>query len=135
MKYLLLAVMTLAGAVGAAGTAAGEQPGMMIAFLDKNADGKCDLNEYLTYQAGRMVAFDEDGDGELILAEFKNSLQGKSKMNGNALFRGANSEGGRTLTRKEFLGYHAWVFKTFVDTDKDGFMSADEWSAIIAKAS
>lgn len=135
MKYLLPALLTLAVAVSAFGTAAAQQPGMVIAFLDQNADGKCDLNEYLTYQAGRMAEFDKDGDGEFILAEFKSSLQGKSKMNGNALFRGANSEGGRTLTRKEFLGYHAWVFNTFVDTDKDGFMSSDEWSAIIAKAS
>lgn len=135
MKHLLLTLLAVAGAAGAAGAAAAQQPELVIAFLDKNADGKCDLNEYLTYQAGRMAEFDKDGDGEMILAEFKASLQGKSKMNGNALFRGANNEGGRTLTKKEFLGYHAWVFKTFVDTDKDGFMSAEEWSEIIAKAS
>lgn len=108
-----------------------QEPGQVIAFLDKNGDGKCNLDEYLTYQQPRLAQFDADKDGELSLAEFKASLQGKAKQTAPGLFKGANAEGGRTLTEREFLGYHAWVFKTFVDTDKDGFMSAAEWSKII----
>jgi hypothetical protein len=115
-----------------AGPALAQQPDMVIAFLDKNADGKCDLNEYLTYQQPRIAEFDKDGDGELNLGEFRNSLQGKSKSNAQFLFKNTNAEGGRTLSQKEFLGYHAWVFKTHVDTDRDGFMSPEEWSAVIA---
>lgn len=135
MKRMLLAGLGLAGLVlFAAGVASAQQPGMVISFLDKSGDGKCDLNEYLGYQAGRIATVDKDGDGELNLGEFRESLQGKSKMNAAALYKGANAEGGRTLSQKEFLGYHAWVFKTFVDGDKDGFMSAEEWSEIIAKA-
>ena len=53
-------------------------------------------------------------------------------MNAAFVFRNANAEGGRTLSQKEFLGYHAWVFKEYVDSDKDGFMSAEEWSAVMA---
>ena len=135
MKRVLLAGLGLAGmALLAAGAASAQQPGMVIQFLDKNADGKCDLNEYLGYQVGRIAQVDKDGDGELNLGEFRESLQGKSKMNAAALYKGANSEGGRTLSQQEFLGYHARVFKTFVDGDKDGFMSEEEWSEIVAKA-
>ena len=116
------------------GAAFAQQPGMVIAFLDKNADGKCDLNEYLTFQQPRLAQFDKDGDGGLNLGEFRESLQGKSKMNAAFVFKNANAEGGRTLSQKEFLGYHAWVFKNYVDSDKDGFMSAEEWSEIMAAA-
>lgn len=130
MKRILLAGLALL----AAGAASAQQPGMVIQFLDKNADGKCDLNEYLGYQVGRIATVDKDGDGELNLAEFRESLQGKSKMNAAALYQATNTEGGRTLSQKEFLGYHAWVFKQFIDTDKDGFMSEEEWTKIVAKA-
>lgn len=130
MKRILLAGLALL----AAGAASAQQPGMVIQFLDKNADGKCDLNEYLGYQVGRIATVDKDGDGELNLGEFRESLQGKSKMNAAAIYQSTNTEGGRTLSQKEFLGYHAYVFKQFVDTDKDGFMSEEEWSKIMAKA-
>jgi hypothetical protein len=123
-KAMGLAVVGLIlAAAPAVGAAFAQQPGMVIAFLDKNADGKCDLNEYLTFQQPRLAQFDKDGDGGLNLGEFRESLQGKS-----------NAEGGRTLSQKEFLGYHAWVFKNYVDSDKDGFMSAEEWSEIMAAA-
>jgi len=111
-----------------------QQPGMVIAFLDKNADGKCDLNEYLTFQQPRLAQFDKDGDGGLNLGEFRESLQGQSKANAALVFKNANAEGGRTLSQKEFLGYHAWVFQNYVDSDKDGFMSAEEWSKIMTAA-
>lgn len=120
-------VMMLAGAPAQA-----QQPEQVIAFLDKNHDGNVNLDEYLAYQLPRIAQFDKDSDGELSLAEFKDTLQGKAKKNAAGLFKGANAEGGRTLTQREFLGYQAWVFKTFVDTDKDGFMSAEEWSKIMA---
>lgn len=130
-----LAVVGLVLAAGPCAVAAiAQQPGMVIAFLDKNADGKCDLNEYLTFQQPRLAQFDKDGDGGLNLGEFRESLQGKSKMNAAIVFKNANAEGGRTLSQKEFLGYHAWIFQNYVDSDKDGFMSAEEWSEITAAA-
>ena len=128
----LAALVLIITAVPAGAPAFAQQPGMVVAFLDKNADGKCDLNEYLTFQQPRLAEFDKDGDGGLNLGEFRESLQGKSKMNAAFVFRNANAEGGRTLSQKEFLGYHAWVFKEYVDSDKDGFMSAEEWSAVMA---
>lgn len=130
MRHILLAGMALL----AAGAASAQQPGLVIQFLDKNGDGKCDLNEYLGYQVTRIATVDKDGDGELNLGEFRESLQGKTKMNAAAIYQSTNTEGGRTLSQKEFLGYHAWVFKQFVDADKDGFMSEEEWAKIMAKA-
>ena len=133
MKRVILAGLILMVPV-LAPWAAAQQPEKVIAYLDKNADGKCDLNEYLGFQVARMAQVDKDGDGELNQGEFKDSLQGKAKANVAVLFKGANSEGGRTLSQKEFLGYQAWVFKTFVDTDKDAFMSQEEWTSIMSKA-
>lgn len=133
MRNVVLAGLVLASA-GLAPMASTQQPEMVISFLDKNGDGKCDLNEYLGFQVARMVEADKDGNGELNQAEFKETLQGKAKANVAMMFKGANTEGGRTLSQKEFLGYNVWVFKTFIDTDKDGFMSQEEWTSIMSKA-
>lgn len=124
----------LSALLAPAGIATAQQPEMVVAFLDKNGDGHCDLNEYLGYQVSRIPQVDKDGDGELNVGEFKESLQGKSKQNAAVLFKASNTEGGRTLSQKEFLGYHAWVFNTFIDKNKDGFMSAEEWTSILARA-
>ncbi|HEY7800164.1 MAG TPA: hypothetical protein VIA80_15465 [Hyphomonadaceae bacterium] len=103
-----------------------------IAFLDKDRNGKCDLNEYLTFQATRLAQFDLNADGALQYGEFKDSLNGRGKQNAQRSFDAFNIEDDRkALTRREFLGYHAYVFKQFVDTDSDGFMSASEWSAVV----
>lgn len=119
-----------------AGTALAQQfsPQQAIAFLDRDGDGKCSLNEFLTYQAGRMSRFDASGDGVLQYAEFKESLQGRGKQAAQRSFDAFNIEDERrALTRREFLGYHAYVFREFIDTDSDGFMSAAEWEKIVAQ--
>lgn len=123
--------MILAVAALAAPAAFAQQPEMVIAYLDKTGDGKVDLNEYLTWQQPRLAQFDKDADGELNVGEFKESLQGKAKMNAQAVFKASNAEGGRTLTQREFLGYHAFVFKQYIDTNSDGFMSPEEWQKIV----
>ncbi|MEQ1781613.1 MAG: hypothetical protein ABMA14_09650 [Hyphomonadaceae bacterium] len=133
MKNAILAGLVLVSPVLGT-TAHAQQPELVIGFLDKNADGKCDLNEYLTYQLSRVPQFDKDADGELTQREFKDSLQGKAKSNSEFLFTQSNAGGGRTLKQQEFLGYQAWVFKTFIDTDHDGFMSQEEWTLLMKKA-
>ena len=135
MKSILAVVLALILA-GGAGPALAQQatPDQAIQFLDKDGDGKCSLNEYLGFQATRMTQFDANGDGMLQYGEFKESLQGKSKQNAQRSFDAFNREEERNaLTRREFLGYHAYVFKTLVDTDADGFMSPDEWSKIVGQ--
>lgn len=124
--------MILAVAAVAAPAALAQQPEMMIAYLDKTGDGKVDLNEYLAWQQPRLAQFDKDADGELNLGEFRESLQGKANMSAQAVFKGANAEGGRTLTQREFLGYHAFVFKKYIDASGDGFMSPEEWQKIVS---
>lgn len=126
------ALMAAAGLIFFASAADAQEPAMVIAHLDKTGDGQVDLNEYLNFQQPRLAQFDKDSDGELNLGEFRESLQGKAKMNAAAVFKGANAEGGRTLTQREFLGYHAFVFKKFIDTNGDGFMSAEEWRKIVS---
>lgn len=129
---LMAAAGLILAAPAAVPPAAAQQPAMIIAYLDKTGDGNVDLNEYLNFQQPRLAEFDKDGNGELNLGEFKESLQGKAKMNAAAVFKGANAEGGRTLTQREFLGYHAFVFKKFIDTNGDGFMSAEEWQKVVS---
>jgi Ca2+-binding EF-hand superfamily protein len=122
--------------VAAAGPGIAQQasPEAAIRYLDTDGDGKCSLNEYLTFQAGRIPQFDANSDGMLQYGEFKDSLQGKAKANAQRTFNAFDKEDERNaLTRREFLGYHAYVFRTFVDTDNDGFMSAEEWSKIVAQ--
>jgi Ca2+-binding EF-hand superfamily protein len=129
------AAMALAGSLGASALAQQAAPDQVIAFLDKDGDGKCSLNEYLTFQAGRLAQFDADGDGVLQYGEFRDSLQGRARQNAQRSFDAFNIEENRkALTRREFLGYHAYVFKQFVDADGDGFMSAAEWEKIVAAA-
>ena len=132
MKKSLVMVV----AVALAGPALAQQVGadQAIAFLDQDRDGKCSLNEFLTYQAGRIAQFDADADGALQYGEFKESLQGRGKQTAQRSFDTFNVEEDRkALTRREFLGYHAYVFKQFVDADGDGFMSAAEWEKIVAQ--
>jgi hypothetical protein len=130
-----LAAMALAGSLGASALAQQAAPDQVIAFLDKDGDGKCSLNEYLTFQVGRLAQFDADGDGVLQYGEFRDSLQGRARQNAQRSFDAFNIEENRkALTRREFLGYHAYVFKQFVDADGDGFMSAAEWEKIVAAA-
>lgn len=133
MKRVVVLALMAAGLPALGFTAMAQQPEQVIAFLDKTGDGKCELGEYLAYHQPRFAQFDADKDGELNLPEFKESLQGESKKNARFLFDATNKEKGRYLTEGEFLGYHAWVFKTYVDTDKDGFMSAAEWAKIMGR--
>jgi EF hand len=103
-----------------------------IGYVDKDGDGKCSLQEFLAFQVTRIAQFDANADGILQLPEFKESVQGDGKKNAERSFKAFNTEGNsRGLTQREFLGYHAYVFKTYVDTDKDGFMSPAEWSTLM----
>lgn len=103
-----------------------------IRFLDKDADGKCNLNEYLTFQVTKFNQFDVNVDSALQVGEFKDSLQGRAKINAQRTFDTFNTgDNRRALTQREFLGYHAYVFKEYVDTDRDGLMSAAEWTKLV----
>lgn len=109
-------------------------PEQSLAYLDRSADGKIDLQEYLNFQVTKIARFDTDGDAMLNKTEFRESLEGEGKRNARQSFEGFDREDepGK-LTRREFLGYHAFVFNRFIDADKDGFISMDEWSKLIGR--
>lgn len=127
----LFLIIDRAEGQGAAGQVTAEQA---IGWLDKNGDGKCDLQEYLGFQVTKIAQFDGDGDAMLNVSEFRDSLEGEGKRNARRSFLAFDREDEQgKLTRREFLGYHAYVFNTFVDTDKDGFMSTEEWAKIVGR--
>lgn len=109
-------------------------PAVALTFLDANSDGKVDLNDYLNRQLPKLAANDADQDGMLNYQEFKASLEGKAKQNAESSFSAFDSESvSRKLTQREFLGYHAFVFNTILDTNHDGVLSEKELSRIMPK--
>lgn len=132
MRGYLLVAMVLAAGAPAWSQQPQVSPDQAIAWLDRDRDGKCSLQEYLAFQQTRMAQFDSSGDGVLQFVEFRESLQGDGKRNAKRSYDAFNREENvRGLTQREFLGYHAYVFNHYIDSDKDGFMSAAEWSKIV----
>ena len=126
-----LGVALSAGSVTVAQVAVA--PEMALRFLDADKDGKVSLNDYLTFQVTRMATADLDGNGELTYKEFKETLDGRARASGEQSFGAFNREGRqRSLNQREFLGYHAYVFNTFLDTTKDGVLSLDEFNKMMA---
>lgn len=124
-------VALAAAAAPGAAIAQGASADMVIQFLDADRDGKVSLNDYLTFQVGRIAQFDENGDGELNYKEFKASLSEAARKNAQRSFDAFNREQSlKNLTQREFLGYHAYVFKNFLDRDGDDALSAEELASV-----
>ena len=128
----------VAGTILSSGSSAAAQPLVApetaLAFLDVDRDGKVTLNDYLNFQLPKMTAADNDQNGELTYKEFKESLEGRGRDNAQQSFTAFNREGrSRTMNQREFLGYHAYVFNTLLDTSKDGVLSADELGKMMAR--
>lgn len=129
-KMVAIAVVALLAAT----PAPAQTPEQTVAFLDRDGDTKISLNEYLAFQDGRMAQFNTDGKEGLSEKEFIASLQAGAKKNGERSYRAFNNEQNRNaLTQREFLGYHAYVFREFVDADKDGFVTVAEWAKIVGQ--
>jgi hypothetical protein len=109
-------------------------PEQAIALLDTGKDGKVDLSDYLAYQKPKLARFDADGSGGLSQAEFVASLPEREKVAGATAIPTFDRDGDTALGEAEFLAYHAYVFRTFVDTDGDGAMSAAELAAVSGPA-
>lgn len=109
-------------------------PEVALAYLDADRDGKVTLNDYLNFQLPKMTAADNDQNGELTYKEFKESLEGRGRDNAQQSFTAFNREGrSRTMNQREFLGYHAYVFNTLLDTSKDGVLSVEELGKMMAR--
>ena len=130
----LTAGVSIALAAGSLAIAQAVSPEVALAFMDVNRDSTVDLNDYLNRQLPKLAANDADQDGMLNYTEFKAALEGKAKQNAEASFKAFDSESvARKLTQREFLGYHAFVFNTILDTDSDGVLSVKELGRIMAQ--
>lgn len=131
----IVTAAALAGAFLWSATASAQlvvSPEVALRFLDADKDGKVSLNDWLNFQVGKMAEADIDQNGELTYKEFKSTLQGQSLNNAEQSFNFFNREGRqRSMNQREFLGYHAYVFNTFLDTTKDGVLSAEEYSKLM----
>jgi TonB family protein len=101
-----------------------------IAFMDHDTDGKVSLNEYLNFQLPRIAQFDANKNGRLSREEFTSSLDPASQKNADRSFLAFDLNKDRALSQEEFLGYHAFVFKNYVDKNRDGFLTEDELAAL-----
>ncbi|MEZ5939055.1 MAG: EF-hand domain-containing protein [Hyphomonadaceae bacterium] len=136
MHHALMMSALIAAAIAAcapaiaqeAGPEASPEAGMV--WLDKDRDGQVSLNEYLFFQTSRIARFDMNGNGKLSRDEFKESLNGKARQTYERSFRAFDRDKSKGLDQREFLGYHAFVFNTYIDTNKDGQMSLEELAAL-----
>lgn len=128
MKSVVLAATLAACAF----PALGQTPEQSLAYLDLDRDGKVSLNDYLNFQVTRFTQNDLNGNSRLSRAEFEASLAASARGNAERSFRIFDVNKDKALDQREFLGYHAFIFKNYVDTDKDGILSVAELTALQA---
>lgn len=116
----------LAALAGAAGSRASAGP----MALDRNGDGGVDDGEYNAYHSSRFSSVDLDQSGSLSFIEFKKSLDPNAARNARASFDGFDFNKNRRLSDREFLTYHSFVFRRFLDKDKSGSVTSAEWASI-----
>ena len=96
-KSTVVAALCLmsASATGSLAVAQQASTEQILAYLDKDGDGKVGLQDYLQEQLPKLAEFDADGDGMLSKKEFTESLQGNAKKNAERSFKGFDTEGAR----------------------------------------
>jgi Ca2+-binding EF-hand superfamily protein len=124
----LAATMAMAATPGAA--AQQMTSAEAIAFLDGSGDGKVDADEYARFQSSRCPGFDANGDQKLSMEEFTASLPPAEQRATSQTFPSFDSNQDGGLDNGEFMAYHAYILRTYIDTDKDGYMSIAEFDVV-----
>ncbi len=130
MRWLVLVALAGLGGAAAGIAQVPDRAAGLVRYLDVDRDGRVSLNEYLSFQQPRLAEFDENQNGRLSRAEFKASLSEQAKANTDRSFRAFDQNSSNGLEEREFLGYHAYVFKNFIDANRDDHLTADELAAL-----
>lgn len=101
-------------------------------IIDYDSDGKTSLEEYLRFQEPKLKQFDVNKNGKLSPSEFAASLDRGARANAEASLRAFDQDHDGSLDSKEFLTYHAYVFRTYLDANKNGFIEQAEWTKLLA---
>lgn len=125
------------GLAASASPALAQEVDPQIAFvtLDKNKDEKISLDEFLSFEKVKFDRNDANSDGKLTPDEFKASLSEASKKNGDRTFAAFDQDKNGSLSFDEYKAYRAYVFKNYMDTDKDGSLSLLELMTAMQVAS
>ncbi len=118
---------------GAAAQSGPPDPETVIALLDADGNGTVNLNEYLTFQVTRFAQFDADGSGEMTLREFQSSLEGVARSRASTSVRTFDADRDGRLAQREFLGYHAYVYNSILDTNGDHEWSVEEYRRVLGR--
>lgn len=131
MKPTQMLILTAAlAAFGGAALAQGQGNGAMAGFVqewDMNADGRVTVEDFTERRTTQFDMFDLNGDAGIDAGEQVNMAQtiaGAQEANhggeGGGHGQGGNGPG---------LRIHAAMSADYADTDRDGTISAEEWSA------
>ncbi len=122
---------------GQGGSMGGGRGGGMMGRYDTDHDGKVSLAEYEAGRANGFKRMDADGNGSVSFAEIDAASAQAAQRGGqmadmmkarNDALKAADGNGDQSISADEFKAYVDAEFKK-LDTDNDGFLSADEMQA------
>jgi Ca2+-binding EF-hand superfamily protein len=103
--------------------------------IDANRDGRISADEHAAAAKKMFQAIDADRDGKVTAAEMDAAYErvsGKKAAESDVTAKGkievVDPSGDRILTSAEHAGAARAMF-SWMDTDRDGYLSRDEWTA------
>ncbi len=130
------AALALAGVTQAAEPEAAAETAALgaVAALDQSGNGSVELTEYQTYQAAVFRARDADNSATLVFAEFEATLSDAARANARPSFDAFDADRDAVLSPIEYAGYQEFVFVNFIDANKDGSMTAEDFARLAGTA-
>ncbi len=125
---IIIAVCVLLS--GNAMSAVVTDPSAAVAALDRSGDGKVELAEYQAFRAAVFKARDADSNEALAFPEFEATLSGGARAKARTSFDGFDADRDGVLSSDEYAAYQELVFTRFMDRNRDGFMSVEEFATL-----